>query len=95
MVQLPAVNTPQFDWVLNRLPNRPRPVSPVYQPEVAARQPLEPVDGRGGRDFGAHGSFDDEAVNRSLEAWVTRRPGLAAAAGGLLAALLASRLRRR
>ncbi|MFJ4622103.1 SDR family oxidoreductase [Streptomyces sp. NPDC088812] len=37
MVQLPAVNTPQFDWVVNRMPGRPRPVAPVYQPEVAAR----------------------------------------------------------
>ncbi|MFB9711875.1 SDR family oxidoreductase [Streptosporangium nondiastaticum] len=37
MVQLPAVNTPQFDWVLSRLPNRPQPVPPIYQPEVAAR----------------------------------------------------------
>ncbi|MDQ0597811.1 NAD(P)-dependent dehydrogenase (short-subunit alcohol dehydrogenase family) [Streptomyces canus] len=37
MVQLPAVNTPQFDWVLNRMPGRARPVAPVYQPEVAAR----------------------------------------------------------
>jgi hypothetical protein len=37
MVQLPAVNTPQFEWVLNRMPGRPRPVAPVYQPEVAAR----------------------------------------------------------
>ncbi|MFC3574271.1 SDR family oxidoreductase [Streptomyces yaanensis] len=37
MVQLPAVNTPQFDWVLSRLPGRARPVAPVYQPEVAAR----------------------------------------------------------
>lgn len=37
VVQLPAVNTPQFDWVLSRLPRRPRPVAPVYQPEVAAR----------------------------------------------------------
>ncbi len=37
MVQLPAVNTPQFDWVLSRLPDHPQPVPPVYQPEVAAR----------------------------------------------------------
>jgi NAD(P)-dependent dehydrogenase (short-subunit alcohol dehydrogenase family) len=36
MVQLPALNTPQFDWVLSRLPNRPQPVPPIYQPEVAA-----------------------------------------------------------
>jgi NAD(P)-dependent dehydrogenase (short-subunit alcohol dehydrogenase family) len=37
MVQLPAVNTPQFDWVLSRIPGRARPIPPVYQPEVAAR----------------------------------------------------------
>ena len=35
-VQLPAVNTPQFDWVLSRLPRRPQPVPPIYQPEVVA-----------------------------------------------------------
>jgi NAD(P)-dependent dehydrogenase (short-subunit alcohol dehydrogenase family) len=146
MVQLPAVNTPQFDWVLNRLPNHPRPVAPVYQPEVAAKavvhaadhprrreywvggstvgtlvanklapglldrylaktgyeaqqtdQPAdpgrpvnlwEPVDGPGGRDFGGHGAFDDEAANRSLQAWIGRHRGVAAAAGGLFASLL-------
>src|SRR5215217_2465623 len=37
MVQLPAVNTPQFDWVLAKTPNHPMPVPPIYQPEVAAR----------------------------------------------------------
>jgi NAD(P)-dependent dehydrogenase (short-subunit alcohol dehydrogenase family) len=37
MVQLPAVNTPQFDWVLSRLPRRPQPVPPIYQPELVAR----------------------------------------------------------
>ena len=36
MVQLPAVNTPQFDWVKSRLPGRAQPVPPVFQPEVAA-----------------------------------------------------------
>jgi short-subunit dehydrogenase len=36
MVQLPAVNTPQFDQVKSRLPRRARPVAPIYQPEVAA-----------------------------------------------------------
>ncbi|MGH2718536.1 MAG: SDR family oxidoreductase [Actinomycetota bacterium] len=40
MVQLPAVNTPQFSWVLSRLPRRPQPVPPIYQPEVAARAVL-------------------------------------------------------
>jgi short-subunit dehydrogenase len=37
MVDLPAVNTPQFDWALNKMGRRARPVAPVYQPEVAAR----------------------------------------------------------
>ncbi len=36
MVQLPAHNTPQFAWCRTSLPNEPRPVPPVYQPEVAA-----------------------------------------------------------
>lgn len=37
MVQLPAMNTTQFGWVLSKLPNKPKPVGKVYQPEVAAR----------------------------------------------------------
>src|SRR5215471_5191445 len=37
VVQMPAVNTPQFSWVRSRLPNHPQPVPPIYQPEVAAR----------------------------------------------------------
>lgn len=36
MIQLPAVNTPQFDWVRSKLPNRAQPVPPIYQPEVIA-----------------------------------------------------------
>jgi len=36
MVQLPAMNTPQFDWVRSRLGKRAQPVPPIYQPEVAA-----------------------------------------------------------
>ena len=37
MVQMPALNTPQFDWCRTRLPRTPRPVPPVFEPEVAAR----------------------------------------------------------
>ena len=36
MVQLPALNTPQFGWVKSRLPRKARPVPPIFQPEVAA-----------------------------------------------------------
>lgn len=36
MVQLPALNTPQFRWTRSRLPNKAQPVPPIFQPEVAA-----------------------------------------------------------
>jgi short-subunit dehydrogenase len=36
MVQLPAMNTPQFGWVKSRLPRKAQPVPPIYEPEVAA-----------------------------------------------------------
>jgi NAD(P)-dependent dehydrogenase (short-subunit alcohol dehydrogenase family) len=36
MVQLPAMNTPQFEWVKSRLPRRAQPVPPIFAPEVAA-----------------------------------------------------------
>jgi NAD(P)-dependent dehydrogenase (short-subunit alcohol dehydrogenase family) len=44
MVQMPAVNTPQFSWVLSRLPRHPQPVPPIYQPEVAANAVLHAAD---------------------------------------------------
>lgn len=131
MVQLPALNTPQFDWVLSRMPGRARPVAPVYQPEVAARAIVHaaghgrrreywvggstaatllanavvpglldrylartgfdaqhdegeqagpgnlwtPADGPHGRDFGAHGRFDEESHARSPQEWLSRNRG--------------------
>ncbi|MYT28583.1 MULTISPECIES: SDR family oxidoreductase [unclassified Streptomyces] len=44
VVQMPAVNTPQFSWVRSRLPHHPQPVPPIYQPEVAARAVLHAAD---------------------------------------------------
>ncbi|MFJ8142769.1 SDR family oxidoreductase [Streptomyces sp. NPDC096013] len=44
VVQMPAVNTPQFSWVLTRLPKSPQPVPPIYQPEVAARAVVNAAD---------------------------------------------------
>jgi NAD(P)-dependent dehydrogenase (short-subunit alcohol dehydrogenase family) len=38
MVQLPAVNTPQFDWARSRLPRKLQPVPPIYQPEAIAKE---------------------------------------------------------
>jgi short-subunit dehydrogenase len=37
MVDLPAINTPQFDWALNKTGRKAQPVAPIFQPEVAAR----------------------------------------------------------
>jgi NAD(P)-dependent dehydrogenase (short-subunit alcohol dehydrogenase family) len=36
MVQLPAVNTPQFNWARNKMPKRPQPMPPIHQPEPIA-----------------------------------------------------------
>ncbi len=44
VVQMPAVNTPQFSWVRSKLPRQPQPVPPIYQPEVAARGVLYAAD---------------------------------------------------
>jgi NAD(P)-dependent dehydrogenase (short-subunit alcohol dehydrogenase family) len=154
MVQLPAVNTPQFSWVLSRMPHRAQPVPPIYQPEVAARavlyaadhpkrreywvggstvatlvanalapgvldrylartafesqqtgeprdadQPVnlwEPADGTDGRDFGAHGRFDDRATSRCVQLWASQHHGAVAGlamAVGIAAAALRPRRR--
>ena len=51
MVQMPAVNTPQFSWVLSRLPRHAQPVPPIYQPEVAARAVVYAADHPGRREY--------------------------------------------
>ena len=56
MVQLPAVNTPQFDWVLSRLRRRAQPVPPIYQPEVAARGVVYAADHPRRREYWVGGS---------------------------------------
>lgn len=50
-VQMPAVNTPQFSWVLSRLPRHPQPVPPIYQPEVAARAVVHAADHPGRKQY--------------------------------------------
>ena len=153
MVQMPAVNTPQFSWVLSRLPRHPQPVPPIYQPEVAARAVVyagdhpgrreywvgattavtllvnavapglldrylgrtgyesqqtahvndpdqavnlrEPADGRDGRDYGAHGVFDDRSKPRSYQLWASQHHGLIAAGTSAAAAAVAALAGRR
>ncbi|MGW9197367.1 SDR family oxidoreductase [Micromonospora chersina] len=54
MVQLPAINTPQFSWVRTRLPRHPQPVPPIFAPEVAARAVVWAAD-RGPRELNVGG----------------------------------------
>ena len=157
VVQMPAVNTPQFSWVLSRLPRHPQPVPPIYQPEVAARAVVyaaghprrkqyyvgastvatmlgnrvaaglldrylartgygsqqtgeptgsdrpsnlwQPLDrgGAEGRDFGAHGAFDEQSHALSPQTRASRHTGaavtVAAAAGVAVAMAVAARRR--
>jgi len=56
VVQMPAVNTPQFSWVRTRLPRQPQPVPPIYDPEVAARGVLAAADRPGRKQYWVGGS---------------------------------------
>src|SRR3954447_577255 len=56
MVQMPAVNTPQFGWVLSRLSDKAQPVAPIYQPELAARAVLYAAEHPGRREYWVGGS---------------------------------------
>ncbi|WP_300064364.1 SDR family oxidoreductase [uncultured Roseobacter sp.] len=44
LVQLPAVNTPQFDWALNRMAKKPQPAPPIFAPSVAAEGVMKAID---------------------------------------------------
>jgi NAD(P)-dependent dehydrogenase (short-subunit alcohol dehydrogenase family) len=56
IVQMPAVNTPQFSWVLSRLPRNPQPVPPIYQPEVAAEGVVYAADHPRRKEYWVGGS---------------------------------------
>jgi short-subunit dehydrogenase len=56
MVQLPALNTPQFDWVRSKLPNAPQPVPPIFQPELAARAVVHAAQHPDRREYWTGGS---------------------------------------
>lgn len=44
LIQLPAVNTPQFDWARNRMMQKPQPAPPIYQPSLAAKGVLKAIE---------------------------------------------------
>jgi NAD(P)-dependent dehydrogenase (short-subunit alcohol dehydrogenase family) len=56
MVQMPALNTPQFGWVRSKLPRKAQPVPPIFQPEVAARAVYYAAHHPGRREYFVGGS---------------------------------------
>ncbi len=72
MVQLPAVNTPQFSWCRTRLPNHPAPVPPIYQPEVPARAVYAAAHRRR-REIWCGGSAVKAIVGNRLAPWYADR----------------------
>ncbi|HEX2323687.1 MAG TPA: SDR family oxidoreductase [Streptosporangiaceae bacterium] len=73
VVQMPAVNTPQFSWVRSKLPNQPQPVAPIYQPEVAARGVVYAADHPRRRVYWVGGSTAATLVaNRFVPALLDR-----------------------
>jgi NAD(P)-dependent dehydrogenase (short-subunit alcohol dehydrogenase family) len=55
MVHLPAVNTPQFRWLRNRMPRKAQPFGTIYQPEVAARAIVWAAEHPGRRELNVGG----------------------------------------
>ncbi|WP_425566992.1 SDR family oxidoreductase [Sphaerisporangium flaviroseum] len=66
MVQLPAVNTPQFDWVLSRLRRHPQPVPPIFQPEVAAQAIVYAAEHPERREYWVGGSTAATIIGERL-----------------------------
>lgn len=62
VVQMPAMNTVQFTWVKSRLPDKPQPVPPIYQPEVAAEVVFHAAQARRPRREYWVGSSTVEAI---------------------------------
>jgi NAD(P)-dependent dehydrogenase (short-subunit alcohol dehydrogenase family) len=73
MVQLPAVNTPQFEWVLNKLPEHPQPVPPIFQPEVVAKQIVYAAEHPDRREYVVGGSAVATILGNRLAAGVLDR----------------------
>ncbi|MEK6346661.1 MAG: SDR family oxidoreductase [Burkholderia sp.] len=72
MVDLPAINTPQFDWSANRTGRRARPVAPVFQPEVAARAIHFAATHRRRQVWVGFSTVKAILANRLAPAWIDR-----------------------
>jgi NAD(P)-dependent dehydrogenase (short-subunit alcohol dehydrogenase family) len=70
MVHLPGLNTTQFDLVRTLLPRTPRPVAPVYQPEVAARAIVHASDHPRRRAYWVGGSTAVAIIGNRIAPWI-------------------------
>jgi NAD(P)-dependent dehydrogenase (short-subunit alcohol dehydrogenase family) len=80
MVQLPALNTPQFDWCRTRLPEHPQPVPPIYQPEVAAEAVYFAAHNRRREVWAGYGAVKAIVANKlapRIADWYLARQGYA------------------
>ncbi|MBP0590278.1 SDR family oxidoreductase [Paraburkholderia sp. LEh10] len=81
MVQMPALNTPQFDWAENHMTHAPRPVAPIFQPEVAARAIYWAATHRRREVWVGASSIKAIVANQWIPGWLDRylgRTGVAA-----------------
>jgi NADP-dependent 3-hydroxy acid dehydrogenase YdfG len=69
MVQLPALNTPQFEVARTKLPRHPRPVAPIYQPEVAA-EAIVWAAGNRRREVRVGGSTTAAVLGNKIAPWL-------------------------
>jgi short-subunit dehydrogenase len=65
MLQMPGMNTPQFDWARNKLPNKYQPVGDVFDPEVAAEAAFRAVR-TGAREYWVGGSAIEAIVGQMI-----------------------------
>jgi len=72
MVDLPAVNTPQFDWAMNKMGFRAQPVPPIYEPEVPARAILFAATHRRREVWVGFPTVKAIWANRVAPAWIDR-----------------------
>jgi NAD(P)-dependent dehydrogenase (short-subunit alcohol dehydrogenase family) len=70
VVQMPALNTPQFDWVKSRLPRRAQPVPPIFQPEVAAAAILFAANHRRRQIFVGGSTVAAVQGNKLMPGWL-------------------------
>lgn len=73
MVQMPGTNTPQFDWVLSKLPEKAQPVPPIYQPEVAAGAVVHAAEHPRRREYWVGGSTVKTLVGNAVAAGLLDR----------------------